>query len=776
MAIIDINITTPNLQEVTDSGNTTNNDVAFTDNAGILLENTSRLREGTLDSGAGGGIAQICAVGYELKWEAGSQYVMDGNGTLIREVNHKFNTIPTSTNDDTQGFYVGSRWILDSGDVYICTDSTSTAAVWEIVPNADWNATGGSTAIANKPSIPSIAGLVPDTRNLTINGVTYDLSADRSWVIAATASTLQHEVKAGEAMTKGQAVYVSSADGTNMIVSKASNATEATSSKTMGLIIQTLATNGQGFVITEGLLAGLDTSTATAGDPVWLGTGGDLIYGLINKPAAPAHLVFIGIVTRANVSNGEIFVRVQNGFELQELHNVAITSVADNNLLQYDSATSLWKNKSITAAGIQPTLTSGTNIKTINGNSLLGSGDLVISGGGGSGIFGITNASGVYTYYATLTLAMAAATSGQTIEMFANVTETGAVTITLKNGVNINGNGYTYTLNNSGLIHAFSAANSVVTFCNINNLNVIRTGSTGSLFDNSCLILGINGSGIINCSGSTFRNSGSGCGILFNSNSAHEINYAVAHGTNSYGAIGIFSNSAKLNNSIGYATSGGTGIRCHTGGDIQNCTGISDSGYGIYGLNGNQSNSVGISTSGSGFLVAANAYNCVGRSISSVGLEVTNAINAVGCVGISVSGVGLSLGNALMYNCTGISSSSRGTQIIGTSKAYNLTSKSTSSYSMLANSPTVEIHNSTIICEWNNAGGIGISSNNTTIPTTILNSTFILSNASAPYLFNNTNAQAISTRGNTYRGGGAYSVLITQAIVTTEDAQGNIFL
>jgi hypothetical protein len=260
-------------------------------------------------------------------------------------------------------------------------DLSNLPAIPSAQVNSDWNATSGVAEILNKPTIPSIAGLVPDTRNLTINGTTYDLSADRSWVIAATASTLQHAVKAGEAMTKGQAVYVSSADGTNMIVSKASNVTEATSSKTMGLIIETLALNGQGTVITEGLLAGLNTSSATAGDPVWLGTNGNLIYGLINKPAAPAHLVFIGIVTRANVSNGEIFVRVQNGFELQELHNVSITSVADNNLLQYDSATSLWKNESLSTAGIQPTLVSATNIKTINGNSLLGSGDLVISGG-----------------------------------------------------------------------------------------------------------------------------------------------------------------------------------------------------------------------------------------------------------------------------------------------------------------------------------------------------------------------------------------------------------
>jgi hypothetical protein len=396
---------------------------------------------------------------------------------------------------------------------------------------------------------------------------------------------------------------------------------------------------------------------------------------------------------------------------------------------------------------------------------------------GGSGIFGIPNASGVYTYYATLTLAMAAAVSGNTIEMFADVTETGAVTVTLKNGVNINGNGHTYTLNNSGLTHALTVANTVATSCNINNLNVIRTGSTGNLFDNTCLILGISGSGVINCAGSTFRNSGSGVAILFNTASTHEINYAVAYSISTYGAFGMFTSAvAKLNNCIGYGTSGGTGIRCHNGGDIQNCTGISDSGYGIFGLAGNQSNSVGISTSGSGFYVAANAYNCVGRSTSGVGFEGSSATNVICCVGVSVSGIGLSVSTSLIYNCTGISGSSRGVQLLSASKAYNLISKSTSSYSILANAATIEIHNSNIICDWNNAGGIGISSNTTILPSIILNSTFLLANATAPYLFNGLTAQAVSTRGNTYKGGGAYSVLITQAIVTTEDTQGNIFL
>jgi hypothetical protein len=160
-------------------------------------------------------------------------------------------------------------------------------------------------------------------------------------------SVLKHTVKAGQAINKGQAVYVSSADGTNMVVSKASNVSEALSSKTMGLLESTLALNGQGFVVTEGLLAGLNTNSATIGDPVWLGVNGALIYGLINKPYAPANLVFIGIVTRVSATVGEIFVKVQNGFELKEIHDVDLITNApvNNDVLVYDSATSLWKNK-----------------------------------------------------------------------------------------------------------------------------------------------------------------------------------------------------------------------------------------------------------------------------------------------------------------------------------------------------------------------------------------------------------------------------------------------
>lgn len=179
-----------------------------------------------------------------------------------------------------------------------------------------------------------------------IDGTDYNVE----WIPNYT-SQIKHIVKAGEALTKGQAVYVSSATGTNMIVSKASNASEATSSKTLGLVAQNMAANDQGFIIAEGLLDGLNTSSATIGDPVWLGTNGNLIYGLANKPSAPAHLVYIGVVTRVQSNNGEIFVKIQNGFELQELHNVSISSPSSGQVLTYDASTGLWKNLTPSGGG-----------------------------------------------------------------------------------------------------------------------------------------------------------------------------------------------------------------------------------------------------------------------------------------------------------------------------------------------------------------------------------------------------------------------------------------
>ena len=152
-------ITPPqSLQEVTDVGNTTDNDIQFDAGVGILLDNTSRLREGTIDAGLGGskGIAQICAVGYELKWEAGRLYVMDGNGNTIRWSLYNFNITPTVNDDVTKGYVIGSRWLLDDGSEYLCSDGTATAAVWTL------QTVGGVTDVTATAPLSSSGGATPD--------------------------------------------------------------------------------------------------------------------------------------------------------------------------------------------------------------------------------------------------------------------------------------------------------------------------------------------------------------------------------------------------------------------------------------------------------------------------------------------------------------------------------------------------------------------------------------------------------------------------------------
>lgn len=170
--------------------------------------------------------------------------------------------------------------------------------------------------------------------------------------VGGTANKISQEVlnNTGATIYKGQAVYAAGAVGASgqLRVSLSSNTTESTSSKTFGIMEDTVLDGAIGTVVTEGLLEGLNTSTANPGDPVWLGsTPGQLIFGLANKPSAPNHLVFLGIVTRAQQNTGSIFVKVQNGFELDELHDVVISNKQNNQVIRYNSTTGQWTNQTI---------------------------------------------------------------------------------------------------------------------------------------------------------------------------------------------------------------------------------------------------------------------------------------------------------------------------------------------------------------------------------------------------------------------------------------------
>lgn len=147
----------------------------------------------------------------------------------------------------------------------------------------------------------------------------------------------------GATLPKKTVVYISGATGNRPLVSKSIANTELGSSKTFGILQQDILHNGTGYCVVEGQLTSVDTSMFTEGQLLWLSPS--IAGGLTTtKPSAPNHMVFCGYVVRSHVTDGIIEVKIQNGFELNELHNVAINSPANNDLLQYDSANSLWKN------------------------------------------------------------------------------------------------------------------------------------------------------------------------------------------------------------------------------------------------------------------------------------------------------------------------------------------------------------------------------------------------------------------------------------------------
>lgn len=196
-----------------------------------------------------------------------------------------------------------------------------------------------------------------DANFINLNNATQPAGGTAGQVLAKTDATdfnsqwidnystaIQVPVKAGVALTKGQAVYITGATGANIIVGLAKADAEVTSSKTFGLINATLAINGAGNVVCEGPISGIDTSSATEGDPVWLSptTAGGLLFGVANKPSAPNHMVYLGVVSRSHATQGQIQVKVQNGFELEELHNVSAQSPTTGQSLVYNSSTGLW--------------------------------------------------------------------------------------------------------------------------------------------------------------------------------------------------------------------------------------------------------------------------------------------------------------------------------------------------------------------------------------------------------------------------------------------------
>jgi hypothetical protein len=165
-----------------------------------------------------------------------------------------------------------------------------------------------------------------------------------------------------------QVVRVDGAQGNRLKVALAQANNDPNSAETIGIVTETIANNQEGFITNSGMVRNINT-TGSLQSETW--ADGDMLYlsgttaGKITniKPQAPIHTVILGYVVRAHATQGQIFVKVDNGYEIDELHNVRITSVANNNVLRYNSSLAVWENVA------QTSLTAGVANTVDNNNS-----------------------------------------------------------------------------------------------------------------------------------------------------------------------------------------------------------------------------------------------------------------------------------------------------------------------------------------------------------------------------------------------------------------------
>jgi nitrogen fixation protein len=261
----------------------------------------------------------------------------------------------------------------------------------------------GATAFSNDyndldnlPTIPSVTGFVPYTGATSdLDMGTYNLTADHinlnvspsgaGFVVGSTqwnntlgssetllkggsvtlkngvdlVARIVNKVVPNTTLTKAsyQAVKVTGATGGRLSVGLAQGNTDLNSADTIGLVTETIATNQEGFIITVGQIEDINTTGSLQGE-TW--SDGDVLYlsptvagKLTNiKPTgATGHIVVMGYVEYAHANHGKIYVKIMNGWELDELHNVSITSPTGGATLQYQASTQLWVD-----AGIQYTI------------------------------------------------------------------------------------------------------------------------------------------------------------------------------------------------------------------------------------------------------------------------------------------------------------------------------------------------------------------------------------------------------------------------------------
>jgi hypothetical protein len=288
------------------------------------------------------------------------------NGGDITTTQSTFNLIDTNA---TTVNFAG-----DATSLFVGSSSGLTTINNDLLVSASHLATVDALQLDTTPGVSASVGRFiwddgDGTAHITLKGGNVDLSIGQEEVALCYNGS-------GSAMSDGQVVYIAGAQGQRPDIRLADSSTESSSTKTFGVVTEPIADGEEGFVATFGLVKGIDTEDFAEGAALWLSASAGVFTD--EMPQSPDHAVFIGYAVKSHASSGQIFVNIQNGYEIEELHNVLITSASANDVLRYNAASGLWVNEDISTV---VNSASTINIQNLNvaGNAEI-TGNLTVSG------------------------------------------------------------------------------------------------------------------------------------------------------------------------------------------------------------------------------------------------------------------------------------------------------------------------------------------------------------------------------------------------------------
>ena len=203
----------------------------------------------------------------------------------------------------------------------------------------------------------------------------------------------------GEAtqLNKGEVVRLAGAQGQRPKVMRAYNTGDDGSALTIGIVNENIAAGAEGFIVTQGIVRNINTNGFNEGDILYLSASPGVLSSV--KPQAPNHYVFVAVVVKKNAASGRLYVKPQNGYELDELHDVRITNKTTGDLITLSAynGTDVWVNSKT----LNGDYTINGNL-TVTGNTNLGAVSATTFSGDGSGLTNVTStnpSSKLFNYY-----------------------------------------------------------------------------------------------------------------------------------------------------------------------------------------------------------------------------------------------------------------------------------------------------------------------------------------------------------------------------------------